>query len=46
MVPKYLQTGSTDILASIRQSVLKGENNPAPVHKDDQPELPLMTAPK
>lgn len=48
MVPRYLQTGSTDILASIRQSVLKGESKPvqSPAPKDDQTELPLMTAPK
>ena len=31
MVPKYLQTGSTDILASIRQSILRGESNSSPL---------------
>lgn len=48
MVPRYLQTGATDILASIRQSVLKGESKPVqpPAPKDDQTELPLITAPK
>lgn len=48
MVPKYLQTGSTDILASIRQSVLRGESNssPSPAHKEEQTELPLVTTTK
>ena len=48
MVPNYFNTGSTDILASIRQSVLKGESKPAqsPAPKEEQTELPLMTAPK
>ena len=48
MVPKYLQTGSTDILASIRQSILRGESNssPSPAHKEEQTELPLVTTTK
>ena len=48
MVPRYFQTGSTDILASIRQSVLKNESKPVqpPAPKEEQTELPLMTPPK
>ncbi len=48
MVPRYFPTGSTDILASIRQSVLKNESKPVPppAPKEDQTELPLMTPPK
>lgn len=48
MVPRYFQTGSTDMLASIRQSVLKNESKPVqpPAPKEEQTELPLMTPPK
>lgn len=48
MVPRYFQTGATDILASIRQSVLKNESKPVqpPAPKEEQTELPLMTPPK
>lgn len=53
MVPKFLQTGSSDILASIRHQVLSQSSNPvkkAPVKPalpaDDATELPLVTPPK
>ena len=52
MVPKFLQTGSSDILASIRHQVLSQNNNATkkppvnPEAPDDATELPLVTPPK
>ena len=48
MVPNFFQPGSTDILASIRQSVLNNERKDSlRVQQDeDATELPLVTPPK
>ena len=47
MVPKYFQTDSTDILATIRQSILGGDK-PAPVPRpgEEESELPMATQTK
>lgn len=47
MVPKYFQTDSTDILATIRQSILGGDK-PAPVPRpgEEERELPMATQTK
>ena len=48
MVPNFFQPGSTDILASIRQSVLNNEcQEPSRAQQEeDATELPLVTPPK